>query len=269
MKKSTILLGVGFSIIILILIYEMFLPKGGNSILKNTNSKIVGGVVPHHQVADFMIDDFFKHLALQKPQTLILLGPNHTEKGDFKILTSLNDWPTSLGSVLPDKIFINQLLTKNLAEQNEAVLTHDQALTGVIPSIKKYLPKTKIVPLLLSRNLTAEESRVLAQNIASLSGKDDIFVTSVDFSHYLPLLTAEENDKISLATIKDFDYQKLFQMNSDYLDSPPAIGVLLYIMQEKGAGEIQLLKHSNSALIQKSHEDFTTSYFTLLFKSSK
>lgn len=266
MKKSTIFLVIGFSIIILILIYEIFFVKDSN-ILINSNSKITGGVVPHHLLAEPIIDDFFRHLSSQKPQTIILLGPNHAEKGSAKVLTSLGNWSTPSGLIFPNEKLINQLLERNLAKQNESVLIQDHALTNIAPFIKKYLPGAQIVPLLLSHDLTQGESEVLASNIAALSDKNDIIVASVDFSHYLSLLTSQEKDKISLATIKNFDYPTLFGMNNDYLDSPPSIGILLYIMQKRGVGEMQLLNHSNSALIQKSNEDYTTSYFTLLFKS--
>src|SRR5687768_5129641 len=36
-----------------------------------------GAIIPHHTVAGFMMANYFSQLALQKPKTIILIGPNH------------------------------------------------------------------------------------------------------------------------------------------------------------------------------------------------
>jgi hypothetical protein len=53
---------------------------------KEKDYKIKGGIVPHHLLPSYIVADFFKHIAHQKPKTLILIGPNHYEKGTLMLL---------------------------------------------------------------------------------------------------------------------------------------------------------------------------------------
>lgn len=265
MKKILILFITIFLVVFLVAAHKILAPSVNHRILGET-TKISGGIVPHHLLAINLIEDFFRRLSSSQPETVILLGPNHTEKGDYNVLTSLNNWETANGTILADRTLINRLLEKDLAKQNEKIVTQDQAITAVLPMMKKYLPQTKIVPLLISRNLTQEESKILAGNISALSNTNDIVVASVDFSHYLSFSEAQEKDQTTFAAIKNFDFTAIAQMNNDYLDSPAAINVLLYAMQLKNAQNIELLNHSNSAIIGNYDRDRTTSYFTLLFK---
>src|SRR5689334_1161721 len=53
---------------------------------KEPGYKISGAVVNHHILASFIIANVFKSIAVQNPTTLIVLGPNHYEKGNFNVL---------------------------------------------------------------------------------------------------------------------------------------------------------------------------------------
>lgn len=232
---------------------------------KPFTNHITGGIIPHHLLVSFVIADFFSKLSAQKPATIILLGPNHYEKGNFKALTSLYDWDTSFGLVHPDNSTINSLINSNLVKVDEETLPNDQALSTIMPFIKYYLPDTKVVPILISGALTKDESEVLANKLSSFVTKDVIVVSSVDFSHYLTSSQAKEKDKITLQVIKEFNYRQLYLLNSEYLDSPPSIGVLLMIMRKLGTAQMDLLYNSNSGEIQQDNFIQITSYFEVAY----
>lgn len=241
----------------------------GVSKAKTVSSKeeyvIRGGIVPHHLFAGFIIADFFKRISLQNPQTIILLGPNHYEKGNFKVLTSLYSWGTAYGVVDADHDVIKILQDKNLVKVDEMVLPNDHALSGMMPFIRFYMPHAKVVPLLISGTLTQKDSELLAENITRLLNKNTVVIAPVDFSHYLTTSQANEKDKITLQTMKDFDYRKLYLMNNDYLDSPPSIGTFLMIMQKQHTTKMDLLFHANSGEMQNELGRETTSYFSTLY----
>ena len=71
---------------------------------------ISGGIIPHHFLASELIADFFNQLSGQHPQTIILVGPNHYERGEFKVLTSLKGWDTPYGLLEPNKEFLEYLV---------------------------------------------------------------------------------------------------------------------------------------------------------------
>lgn len=227
--------------------------------------QVNGGIVPHDLFASFIIADFFKRLSFQNPKTIILLGPNHFEKGNFLALTSLYGWETPFGIVRPDNSSINTLMSRNLVRIDEDTLPHDHAVSAIMPFIKFYLPQAKVVPILLSGKMTQNESELLADGLSSILTKETVLVASVDFSHYLLSKEAQKKDETTIQAIKNFNYKQLYLFNNDYLDSPPSIGTLLGAMQKLKTTGSEVLYHTNSGDLQKNEFIQTTSYFSLAY----
>lgn len=226
--------------------------------------RVLGGIIPHHLFPSFLIADFFARLP-SSIKTVILIGPNHNERGNFKALTSILGWQTPFGTTLPDEIIIKELIKNNLVKINEEILPNDHAVAGIIPFVKYYLPDAKVVPILLSGFMKQEEVAVLANNLKNHIDEETIVVAPVDFSHYLTSSEAAEKDKVSLEVIKDFDFRKLFSLNNDYLDSPPSIAALLMIMQKLETTNMDVLNHTNSGILQNNNLIQTTSYFSIAY----
>lgn len=232
---------------------------------KNTpksNLQIKIGVIPHHLFPGFIFSDFFLRLKTNPPKTIILVGPNHYERGNFKTLTSKNKWQTPFGEVNPDDQIINSLLKENKVKVNDNVLTEDHAVSGSMSYVKYYLSNTKVVPLLLSGTLNIQDTEALADGLIKLMNDNTVVVAPVDFSHYLSAKEAEEKDKITLQIMKDFDYQKLYSLNNDYLDSPASIGLILMLSQKLGYKNLSILQHTNSGILQNNNSIQTTSYLS-------
>lgn len=229
--------------------------------------RISGGIIPHHLFPGFILTDFFNRLAVQKPRTIILIGPNHYEKGSFKVLTSLYSWDTPFGRVEPEDSIINGLVKKNIVKIDEEVLPNEHSVAGLMPFIKYYLPNANVVPLIISNHTTEEEAELLAENLINYMDKDTVLVAPVDFSHYLTNEQAGEKDKLTLGVIKNHDYRQLFTLNNDYLDSPSSVAVLLMVMQRLGKIKMDILHHTNSGELQKDNYIETTSYFSIVYYS--
>lgn len=233
--------------------------------IKGQAYRIKGGIIPHHLFPGFIFADFFKRLSFQNPKTIILIGPNHYEKGNSKVLTSLYAWETPFGIVEPDVDIINKLLSKDLLRVDEEVLPGDHSVSGSIPFIKYYLPEARVVPILLKGGFSQKEAEVLAENLKGLVSEDVVVIAAVDFSHYLTSPQAKEKDEVTLKIMQDFDYPKLYLLNNDYLDSPPSIAVLLMLMQKLNSPASEILFHTNSGELQKNNGIETTSYFSISF----
>lgn len=218
--------------------------------------RIYGGIVPHHLFADDIISDFFSRFSYQKPKTIIVIGPNHLEKGNFMALTSLKDDPNSG--------IIKKLVDANLVKVDEKVLAEDQS-TDIIPIIKSRLPGVKVVPILLSGFMSEGDTRILSDTLKNFIDKDTVLVASVDFSHGLTSPNAKEKDKITLGLIKDFNYNGIRSLGNEYLDSPPSIAVLLMTMQSLGKTGSEVLYNTNSGEIQSNDSIETTSYFSIVY----
>lgn len=225
---------------------------------------VSGGIVPHHLFPGHMLADFYKRLAVQQPQTVVVIGPNHAEAGTDHIQTSLYGWQTPFGIVEPDTETIMALLAAGMAGVNEISLPADHAVAGALPFLRFYTPGTRIVPLLISGRTTIEESRALAAGLHRLLPAGTPVVAAVDFSHYLNSREAQEKDNMTLSIMQQFDYRRLYTLNNDYTDSPPSLGILLMLMQLRHTTAWDVLANTNSGLLQGNDTVMTTSYFSVL-----
>src|SRR3989344_283648 len=231
-----------------------------------SDKEIKGGIVPHHLLAAEMISEFYSYLKNQKIETVIILGPNHKEAGDFPALSSAFDWNTLSGRVLVNEAIVNNLARQNLIRINEDVLENEHSVALHPPFIKHFLPKAKIVPIIISGKMKIEDAKKLSAALAKYARKKGIaIIASVDFSHYLPETIAAEKDKESFEAIKNFDFEKIYNFTNDNLDSPQSIIILLSALKQAGANNPNLIKNLNSEQIFKSGSRQTTSYFTIYF----
>ena len=236
-----------------------------NEKYKNVNYHVSGGIIPHDLLPSFIFADFFSKLAKQNPETIIIIGPNHYEKGDYKFLTSYFDWETSLGTLLSDQKILDELVDEKIIGVNEEALLNDHSVGSSLPFIKYYLPDVKIVPILISGFVTQGEADLFSNKLANLVNEKVVLVAAVDFSHYLNRNEAQQKDEITENIIKDYDYSKLFLLNNDYTDSPASLGVFLMTMQKLGKTNMDILENTNSGKLQDRDFIETTSYFYITY----
>jgi len=233
---------------------------------ENSENIIKGGIIPHHLLASDMIADFYNYISGEKIKTIIILGPNHYEKGDFIALSSEYAWQTSLGIAEPNVEIIDDLKNNNLIKINEEVLENEHSVASHMPFIEQYLPKAKVVPIILSAKMDQEKAKILSEKLAEYAKSGDaIIIASVDFSHYLNSAEAEIKDAETLEALKNFNYEKIYSFDNDNLDSPPSITVLLMTMQSIGINNFEVLDNTNSGIITNNSSSETTSYFSIVF----
>lgn len=227
--------------------------------------KIAGGIVPHHLFPSYIITDFFSLLSKQEIETIILMGPNHYEKGGFPALSSYYKWQTPYGFVEPGDELIGDLEKNNLVKIDSNVLTHDHSIAGMMPFIKFYLPDVKVVPILLSGFMDLGQINSLSNKLKNYIDEKTVVISAVDFSHYLKSAKAQEKDKITLNLIKANDYKSLLKLNNEYLDSAPSIVALLMIMKSNNSDRFFVIHNTNSGILQNNNEIETTSYISAVF----
>jgi predicted class III extradiol MEMO1 family dioxygenase len=193
--------------------------------------KPLGGVVPHHLFVRDIITNFFQRIKTDGINQVIVIGPNHLELGEEKVIYNPG--------------------------------FEDQSLTSVLPYIRHTFPSSEIIPIVLKRELSLAECTKLADELLQLSG-NNLLIASIDFSHYLPSSQAEANDGVILSMIRNRDYQAILKLNSDYLDSPPALVVALMYYESRGLKHMTILDNTNSGARGNQYAP-TTSYFSLIF----
>ena len=242
---------------------ECFNPDVANK-FEILQAKIQGAVVPHHLLAHQLISEVFVQLQRQQPSLIILVGPNHYNRGE-RILTGTWSWQTPFGTVETEGEVIEELLKSSPVQKNDRVLGMEHSLGNLMPFIKFYLPETKVVPLIFHRNVTNKEAKLLAAQLNNVLKNDTVIIASVDFSHYLTREEAEEKDLETLAALKDKNMGRIFTMGNDYLDSPASLGLLFAAMENQGLQDFTVLTNTNSGIILGNDLIETTSYITLVF----
>ena len=230
-----------------------------------SGNKIYGGIIPHHLLPGYILSDFFTKLALQNPKRIILIGPNHYEIGGEKPITSIVNWETKFGKLDSDYESIDSLIKEGVLAQNDNVALSEHSIGGILHYIKYYIPDAKVVPVILSSATTPEEISSLSESIHKYIDDDTVVIASVDFSHYLSNPEAQINDKVTKKIMQLFDYENLYRLNNDYVDSPQSIGLLLNLMQRKDAENLEFLFNTNSGEILNNDTIQTTSYFSVFF----
>lgn len=242
-----------------------------NSILKEKSEKIsyvegrvVSAVVPHHLVAGHLIVTAVKTLIPQQPEVVILVGPNHFNKGG-RIITGLNGWRTPTGVMDVQSDIVKSLLQSSLAVRDEETLSLEHSIGALVPLLKYYLPDTKVVPIVLHYDVKLEEVEVLLQSLEPFLDDKAVVLSSVDFSHYLTRSQAQAKDQETLRHMNNFDYPTIFRLGNDYLDSPASLAASFLLAEKRGIKEFTVLDNTNSGIILQNDFIETTSYFTLVF----
>ena len=221
------------------------------------DKKVYAGIIPHHLIVKDKIAAFFLGLENYDYKTVVLIGPNHFEKGNSNVILSQAKWSTPYGDIEPDLKLINKLAQNENYQIDESPFINEHSISGLVSFIKKSFPKAKIVPIILKKETSAEQSEFLANELLKYSNKEKtLIIASVDFSHELTTKEANEHDEISIKAIEDFNFSEIYSLD---LDSPATIYTLLKYSELINAKKAQLLFHTNSGtLIGKEDEPGTS-----------
>ncbi len=227
---------------------------------------IRGLIVPHHLLAKDLIHEAFQISDRTKYKTIVVFGPDHESMDRGKVFTSSSNWQTPTGILNANKDIIEIISNLDFVVENNEKLTIEHSISGLVPFIEYYYYDVKIIPIALTKQLTLENlDKLLISLVENIEVEDTLFISSVDFSHYLSLEKANEMDKISIEAISNKDIKKIKTFTNDNLDSPNSIAAMLKAMELIGAKNMKILNNSNSQIILNKRLDETTSYITFMF----
>ncbi len=228
------------------------------------HSAVRGVILPHHLVAEDMIVEVLASFDSSHIKRIILIGPNHVERGGHTALLPGVNWEIEGERFTLDQERLSELQEEGVIMRDDAAVMAEHAISVPLPFIQDVMPGVKILPIILSENQSIERLQTLGKRLAP--DEQTLIIASIDFSHYLSLDQANINDEATRTLISDWDYAGLYDLNSDYLDSSSAMIAFLAAMEAAGAADSQVINHSNSALILGAGYDYTTSYFTMIFR---
>lgn len=217
------------------------------------NENILGVICPHagYTYSGPVAANSFYHISSQKPELVIITGPNHWGIGCNIAAMKEGQWQTPLGNVEVDAesaIKIHEIST--IIELDFFSHTKDHSLEVQVPMLQEiYLHKFKILPIILI-DQEYKAAKEIGKAIAKIAKtKKTIIIGSSDFTHYEENSYAHKQDKLLIEPILDLDVDRFYSVLQENQISACGYGAIASTMvacKELGASKGTLLKYATS-----------------------
>jgi MEMO1 family protein len=189
---------------------------------------------------------------IEIPETVILLGPNHTGNG-VPVALSTAIWDMPMGRVPVNRDFAQDLLDEtDYIEEDELAHKYEHSLEVQIPFLQMEQPNLSIVPITISHisyQVLDEVGLALAEVIKRRGDKNILIVASSDMTHYEPREAADKKDHYVLKKLADMDPSVLYRSVTGHNISMCGImpvTVALITALELGATKTELVRYTDS-----------------------
>ena len=236
-------------------IHDCFLhPLGPRKIPPTlSDEKIFGIICPHagYMYSGPVATNSFYVISSQKPELVIITGPNHYGLGCNVAVMKEGIWKTPLGEVEVETecaIEINKI-SKDI-ELDFFSHTRDHSLEVQIPMLQQiYSHKFKILPIILIQQdyNTAKKVGFAIAKIAKM--RKTMIIGSSDFTHYEENNFAHKQDSVLIEPILNLDLDGFYRILQEKQVSACGYGAIASTMmacKELGAKEGRLLKYATS-----------------------
>ncbi len=194
------------------------------------------------------------------PDTLILIGPNHTGIGASVSLFPDGKWELPNGDVEIDVQLASSIVNKSkYAVADYDAHAGEHSLEVQLPFIQMFTTDFKIVPITMmsaALEVCKEVGHAISLGIKEAK-KDVLIVASSDMTHYESAKSAEEKDKRAIEKILALDPAGLHATIKDYgitmCGFAPAV-TMLYAAIELGASRAELVKYMNSGDVSGDYD---------------
>ena len=188
-----------------------------------------------------------------RPETVIILAPNHTGYGSAVAVYPEGVWITPLGEIKVDEELAEEVVNNSVfAKLDAGAHEYEHSIEVQLPFLQ-YLfgDGIRIVPISMMYQ-TPEAAKDMADAIsAALESvkRDVIVIASSDMTHYEPHELAVKKDKLALEAILELNAEKLYRviMNNDIsMCGYGPVMTLINYARHVGAKGAELLKYATS-----------------------
>ncbi|MCM8829493.1 MAG: AmmeMemoRadiSam system protein B, partial [Candidatus Omnitrophica bacterium] len=196
------------------------------------------------------------------PDTVILIGPNHTGYGEPYAVDGHTIWSTPLGEVKVDTDLVDAFVKKSRYLQKDTVAhIKEHSLEVELPFIQFLKKDVKIVPVVLSGYVDDpvwyEIGESLAETVIEKGIREKThIVASTDMTHYEEQSIAEEKDNYAIEAILALDelllIDRLAEKNISMCGYGPVITSII-AAKKLGAKEAELVRYTTSGETTKDY----------------
>ncbi len=226
------------------------------SVPNERRKQSLGFVVPHagYMYSGPIAAHAYYDLASEGvPETVIVIGPNHTGIGTAVATMVEGVWETPLGEVPVDGELAKKLVKESsYLDIDVDALLYEHSIEVQLPFLQYiYDSKVKFVPIAISLQLP-EVAHDLASAIryaVEAIGRDVVLIATTDWTHYEPHEIAYEKDREAINRALSIDPEGFFKIVEEKRVSAcgyGAVAVLLYLARSYGVKSAELLKYATS-----------------------
>lgn len=231
----------------------------------NEEDGILAIITSHHFLAKDLIAQTFSKVSGENIEKVILVSPDHfkqIKKKDCLVMTANVGWKTFWGQADPDNLSIEGILKDDKYCQDINSFRGEHGIFTLVSFVRNYLPRAKIIPLILRSKNDYDSFYDLGKNMAkNFSDEKTLLVISSDFSHYTTESEAKKQDEQSIEILKIKDKEKISLVNSD---CPQCVAFLFGYLGKNS--QFNLIKNTNSFEISGENKDYVTSYVNGYYK---
>jgi AmmeMemoRadiSam system protein B len=169
-----------------------------------------------------------------KPDTVVLLGPNHTGYGSALSIMREGIWQTPLGNIEINTAIADDILHEtNYLDVDELAHRFEHSLEVQLPFLQfLYGNSFRIVPICFQMqdyNSAVEIGRAI---IEALDATNTLVIASSDMTHYEPAEEAAAKDHVALKKVIDLDakgfYDTIQTQNITACGFMPITSLIIY-----------------------------------------
>ena len=220
--------------------------------LSKNKRKAIGVVSPH---AGFIYSGDVAgavYSRIEIPETIILLGPNHTGRGENISVMTKGTWSMPMGDIDIDEELANLLCKETpIAKPNLTAHQFEHSLETQLPFLQYLKKNFSIVPICLKK-IDYSLCKKLSEGIVKAleqTEKSVLIVASSDMTHFESHKLAEEQDKKAIAKIESRDalglYETVRQEQISMCGVNP-VTVMLLCCEKLGAQKAELIEYKTS-----------------------
>ena len=221
---------------------------------------VKAAVVPH---AGWIYSGKIAALTLNRvvvPDTVVLMGPNHTGMGHPAAIMTEGYWLMPGGPVELAQEFGAILKEQSqILEEDDQAHLQEHSLEVQLPILTRINPKIRIAPLCLA-GLSLKSCLGLGRDLAraiDLYAKPVLMVSSTDMSHYETVESARLKDRLAIDRILDMDPEGLYNtVRSQGITMCGFIPTVIALVaaMELGAAEAELIRYATSGEVNHDYQ---------------
>jgi AmmeMemoRadiSam system protein B len=192
---------------------------------------------------------------ISRPDTWVILGPNHTGLGAKASIMTSGTWETPLGG-MPIDAELAQAILANSATLREDSLAHarEHSIEVQLPFLQREAPGSRFVPVALFAHeyTLCRDVGLAAATAIRATNRRAVLVASTDMSHYVSRSVAATQDRKAIDAILALDPEELHRVvrrEGISMCGFHAVTAVLVAAKTLGASSAELVAYTDSGAV--------------------